>query len=90
MEKFNRHSDSRPAEMGTRGLRPVHVRVGSRQAGVRPNAAGRPFGRRLVLFVMINIAQLWIFSATIGRRSRARMTTFCRVIAARPFAGRSG
>jgi hypothetical protein len=65
METFNELSDDHARQKAAEAYGPEspHVFSGAR----RPAERGRTavFQARLVLFVMINIAQLWILSATI-------------------------
>jgi len=65
MEKFNRLSDEQAREHALEAFGPY--RPQSFPGGRRPAERGRTavWQARLVLLVMINIAQLWILSATI-------------------------
>jgi hypothetical protein len=65
MDRFNELSDAQAREKESNAFGPN--RPGSFPAGRRPSERGRTavWQARLVLLVMINIAQLWILSATI-------------------------
>jgi hypothetical protein len=65
VEKFNRLSDAQARQKELEAYGPN--RPGMFAGGRRPLEPGRTavFQARLVLFVMINVAQLWMLSATI-------------------------
>jgi hypothetical protein len=65
MEKFNERSDGQARQKAFEAYGPVRPQAfaGARRSEERGRTA--IFQARLVLFVMINIAQLWMLSATI-------------------------
>jgi hypothetical protein len=65
MDKFNQETDAQAREKSFQAFGTGNVQ--SFPAGRRPQETGRTavWQARLVLLVMINIAQLWILSATV-------------------------